>query len=99
MREILINYVRKYELERLLIYVLVEDSLNFKLPEYEEPYITLIADNVKTIKTHLQRRPEGAEPTLFKFRSMVKDLFRRTVVKILDSEENKKERDLRRSQW
>lgn len=88
LREKLISYIRKYSLERLVIYLLVENVLNFKLPEYEEPYITLIADNVEAIKQHLAGKPKGAEPTIFKFRRLVKDLYRRTVVKILNTEQN-----------
>lgn len=72
-----------------MIYLFVKNVLDFKIPEYEEPYITLVADKIETIMGHILERPSGAEPLSFKFRRMVKDLYRRTVVTVLTSEPDK----------
>lgn len=36
-----------------MIYLFVRNALNFKISEYEEPYITLIADKIETIMSRI----------------------------------------------
>lgn len=91
LKERLISYIRKYSLEKLVLYLLVEDVLKFRIPDYEAPYITLVADNIDTIKLHIMSNPVREEAFNFKFRRLVKDLYKRTMVKIISEGQSKEE--------
>jgi hypothetical protein len=65
-----------------VIYLYIKDALNYKIPDYEAPYITLIADSLQTIIDHVKSQPKREEPATFKFRRLVKDLYRRSTVRI-----------------
>ena len=67
----------------------VDDVYEFKLAEYEEPYIYLVSNDIEQIKKSIIKRPEGDDSLNFKFRRMVKDLFRRTVVRIFTESDDK----------
>jgi hypothetical protein len=98
-REQLIAYIRKYRLEKIVIYLLADRVLDFKIPEYHEPYIFQVYESIDNIKNSLLTRPEGNESLTFKFRRMVKDLYRRTVVKILNTETDKEASKKLKKQW
>ena len=66
-----------------MLYVFVQDVLKFRLPDYEVPYVTLVADKIEVIKDNILSNPQREEPFDFKFRRMVKDLYKRTTIKIV----------------
>jgi hypothetical protein len=99
LREQLIAYVRKYRLEKIVIYLLVDQVLDFKIPDYHEPYIFQVYQEIEKIRSSLLTRPEGKESLTFKFRRMVKDLYRRTVVRILNTETDREASKKLKQQW
>lgn len=83
-----------------MLYVFVEDKHKFKLPDYESPYITLVASTVDAIKDNILSNPQREEPFDFKFRRMVKDLYKRTAIKIVyEGKGEKKEKEEADAEW
>lgn len=88
-REKLIAYIQKYSLEKLVIYVLVKNVLNYQIPDYELPYLTLVSDSLQAIIDHVKTNPKREEPAIFKFKRLVKDLYRRSTARVLEISEVK----------
>jgi hypothetical protein len=63
--------------------------LDYKIPDSEVPYLTLVSDSLKTIIDHIKTKPKREEPAIFKFKRLVKDLYRRSTVKILNFHDKK----------
>lgn len=72
----------------------MKELLNFKIMDYELPYITLVAEDLNLIKEHIKKRPKREEPAKFKFNRLVKDLYRRATIAIIVEITGKKKRDL-----
>ena len=83
-QERLIAYIQKYSLEKLVVYVLVRNVLNYMVPDYELPYLTLVSDSLQAIIDHVKTNPKREEPAIFKFKRLVKDLYRRSTARVLD---------------
>ena len=81
-------------MEKIVVYLFVDRVYEFKLAEYEEPYIFKVSNDIEEIKKSILKRPEGDDSLNFKFRRLVKDLFRRTVVRIFTEEDDKEEKRL-----
>lgn len=67
-----------------MIYLYIKNALNYKVPDYEAPYLTHIADSLQTIIDHVKTQPKREEPAIFKFKRLVKDLYRRSTVRIFE---------------
>ncbi|CAM6000019.1 unnamed protein product [Sphagnum balticum] len=53
LRQRLIAYIRKYSLEKLLLYIVVEDVETMRVPDSEAPYITLVTNQMENIKQYI----------------------------------------------
>lgn len=52
-RDKVINYIKKYSLENINLYIYVKEFNNFIIPEYQVPYVTLVSTTSQIIINHI----------------------------------------------
>lgn len=48
-----INYIKKYSLENINVYIYVKELKNFILPESQVAYVTLVSTTAQLIMSHI----------------------------------------------
>lgn len=81
-RDKVINYIKKYSLDNINLYIYVKEFRSFIIPEYQVPYVRLVSTTSQMIINHILNETTQNMATV-KFKSLVKDLYRKKLVVVI----------------